>query len=693
MKYTMEHRLEIMRRAWRNQPGWVFLPWMKGGCKDKRERLQTFREESFRWPEDREKILSHMQAHVGDDLFWSPAVYEGRARLTELAWDETCLWADLDQVDPREIEDGLRPTVAWETSPNRYQALWYLDGKYLGFSGIGDLNHRLTDYLGADPSGWDTTQLLRVPEWANHKPERVEENGGIPPIGKLLWRGERVYAPSDIEWIPHLPDRATFEGVMLDQLEAVDRFEVWARVKLKVSSRVRELIGAKIADGDRSERLWEIERELADAGCTVSEIVALVQPTVWNKYADRASELQQLINEATKAIAQRTPESTEAIQEERDTRPDAILLADVLRSIKKPRWLVKNIITQGACGFIAGQPKSFKSWMALDLAISVAEGLPFLGHYRVDAPGPVFYIQEEDGPPLIKQRIEKIWPEKIKDCGVIEGMVDGKLVLDPHGGIDNLQVYASVNLGLVLSEVEWQEWLDYQLSRHEFRLCIIDPLLMVMGDKVTESASDIMAKVLRPIKVLAKKYNVAMMLVHHLKKGETSGQRGGQMMLGSVAYHAWAEDSMYVSPITKDGFLHVERESKLAWAENFKVTNVRNDIWNPKVIDNIAEELEYKDTNKVRSDGSTVTGGGGESKWDQTNISKQRKQRQRVKLTFTTLKAQHDRESFTSKELQKFWKLASHYGVKQQLTRAVEKGWLEVDDTGEDTLWKLRDDT
>jgi hypothetical protein len=58
-------------------------------------------------------------------------------------------------------------------------------------------------------------------------------------------------------------------------------------------------------------------------------------------------------------------------------------------------WLVEALWPQQAVGFIGGPPKAGKSWLALDLAISVATGAPFLGR-KVLKTGPVlFFLGEE----------------------------------------------------------------------------------------------------------------------------------------------------------------------------------------------------------------------------------------------------------------------------------------------------------
>jgi hypothetical protein len=69
--------------------------------------------------------------------------------------------------------EGLpRPTAILESSPGRLQMWWRLDSEVAPEIGE-ELNRRLAYAMGADKSGWDLTELLRVPGTRNHKyPER-----------------------------------------------------------------------------------------------------------------------------------------------------------------------------------------------------------------------------------------------------------------------------------------------------------------------------------------------------------------------------------------------------------------------------------------------------------------------------------------------------------------------------------------
>lgn len=591
-----EATLRLISKAWgRRQNGYCFFPWID---REEQRRAGTRRagyhegpdpeNPAFKWPEERNKIIKHMLDHQEHDLYWCPSLFEYPNRREDLAMDEHALWADLDETDPSTIDD-YPPTIAWESSPGRYQALWLAaSGDFQGASWPGNENQRLTYHLGADRSGWDTTQLLRVPGWTNHK---LDYN---KPRGKVLWSDGPQYHPGDFAELPEVQGAGSGDitDALEQDIENVDRHAVLARVKLKLTRRTRDLLSAREAAGDRSDALWEMERSLADAGCSVAEIVAIVRETVWNKYVDRADEIRRLILEASKAIAAR-PETPEDFEEEIEREPPQ-RFGSLLKNVKRPKFIIDQILTEGACGFIAGEPKCYKSWVGLDLAMSVSTGANFMGHFRVVKPGPVLYIQEEDPLPTLKQRTGKIWASKGTDRLELVRSTDG-LELDwlpPEAEREfDPDIHAYVQKGLVLSDEAWQLWLDETIAQgmenNDYRLVIIDTLMMVAGDVEENKSQAMTTKIFKPLKVLSRKHNCAILVVHHMGKSEKP--RAGQRMLGAVANHAWSEDSIYLSrsPV---GDLKMELESKTVPGKVWRISNLNNTVWQPHVGPWVKEE-------------------------------------------------------------------------------------------------------
>jgi hypothetical protein len=332
--------------------------------------------------------------------------------------------------------------------------------------------------------------------------------------------------------------------------------------------------------------------------------------------------MKRLIAEASKAVASRSEEITEELEEEGE-RKKPQRLGDLLRNIKRPVWLVEGVLTEGATGFIAGEPKTWKSWVGYDLALSVSTGADFLGFFPVKNPGPVLYIQEEDPPPVLKTRGAKIWSGKTID----------KFELDHEGGIFWLpptqeetfdpDVNAYVQQGVTISDDAWQMWIDETLEEgmevegkmERYRLIVIDTLMMTAGDVDENRAQEMTTKIFRPLKVLARKHNVALIVVHHLNKSDK--QRMGQRMLGSVANHAWGEDSIYLTHATGKGNVKMEFESKVAPAAVYKIGNLDNERWDPQLTQWRKDDGNMNSTpsgagDRGASRGARQTGGRGQ---------------------------------------------------------------------------------
>lgn len=588
-KKEVNRYLSLISRAWgRDQSGYVFFPYI-----DRTAQLETgsrrkgFHEgPAFKWPDERQQILDYCMTHTKEDLYWSTSMFEYPMRREDVAMDEHALWADLDEIDPRTLKE-YPPTMAWESSPDRYQALWILgQGDIQGASWPGNENQRMTYLIGADASGWDTVQLLRMPGWDNHKPEYRREDGTYP-TGKLLWDRGQYYTPGDFD---DLPEVAGVSGQLTDalssEIDSIDRQAAIVRVRIKLTKRARDMLTAKEFSGDRSGQLWYLIRALADVGCSVAEIVSIVRDTVWNKFKDRSDEQRRLILEASKAIAQRSDVVTASLEEDDIERDAPQRFGFLMKNIKKPRYVIDKVLTEGACGFIAGEPKCYKSWVGLDMALSVATGAPFLGEFRVVNPGPVLYIQEEDPPTTLKSRSAKIWVNKSTDKLELVNDSNEVLWLPPEREEEfDPDVNAYIQKGVIISDEAWQLWLDETLEQGmggvPYRLVIIDTLMMTAGDVEETRAQEMTTKIFKPLKTMARKHNVALQVVHHMGKADKA--RSGQRMLGSVANHAWSEDSIYLSRSGQDD-IRMERESKTAPGGLHRISNLANQHWSPEVV-------------------------------------------------------------------------------------------------------------
>ena len=76
----------------------------------------------------------------------------------------------------------------------------------------------------------------------------------------------------------------------------------------------------------------------------------------------------------------------------------------------------------GSHGIVAGLPKSYKSLVTTDMALSIATGQPFMNKFEVNEKGvgPTLIVQVENTPALLKDRIVKMANNK----GLLKGATD-----------------------------------------------------------------------------------------------------------------------------------------------------------------------------------------------------------------------------------------------------------------------------
>src|SRR5512145_1737128 len=82
-----------------------------------------------------------------------------------------------------------------------------------------------------------------------------------------------------------------------------------------------------------------------------------------------------------------------------------VRIGDLPREQNGQRWLVEHLWGVSSVGVIGGAPKCSKTWLGLDLALSVASGTACLGKYAVPQPGPALVYLAEDALPVVRERV------------------------------------------------------------------------------------------------------------------------------------------------------------------------------------------------------------------------------------------------------------------------------------------------
>jgi len=83
-------------------------------------------------------------------------------------------------------------------------------------------------------------------------------------------------------------------------------------------------------------------------------------------------------------------------------------VAELDLQLEQDRWLIEGLWGRSAIGLVGGAPKCCKTWLGLDLALSVASGTAAIGHFPVHVTGPALVYLAEDALPQVRARIESL---------------------------------------------------------------------------------------------------------------------------------------------------------------------------------------------------------------------------------------------------------------------------------------------
>jgi hypothetical protein len=530
---------EFLEWVWGEEKGWIDLPAKVG------QYWVPFHAE---WPEDEAAITRRIDSSIRDreNLYYSVALFRNRGRKIEDVLPTAWLWADLDTVHPSVAAGmGWMPTIAVESSPGRYQALWELENKVRP-KDLERLNRAMTYALDADKGGWDLTQVLRLPGTRNWK------YGDAPTVEVMWYQEDKIYSALEL-W------KELEQAVGAEELEGALEIQLPKRAIPGEAKRLLRTPVDQVQEGKRSDVLWRLECLLAESGLKEGEIFGLVWPCAWNKWAGVGtgkSRLRREIRKAMQHVRYRSKISdAETVADDSRAsaavarRPEGLpwVAHDTLVSmnIKRPRWMIEDVWGAVSAGLVAGEPKTGKSLVALAMGVAVASGEPFLGRFRTKVQGPVLMVDNETGLATTQDRLRRMerYMGLIGD-GAVESGPDGFSIKFPEDS--GIPMKFLCDSAFDLTNEDHLKDLVREIEELEPVLVILDPLYLMLGG-IDENRVVELRPTLQWLSQLRNEAGCSIAVVHHMRKqrDKESGTRPGQRVSGSWALHGWPSSSIY----------------------------------------------------------------------------------------------------------------------------------------------------
>ena len=182
-----------------------------------------------------------------------------------------------------------------------------------------------------------------------------------------------------------------------------------------------------------------------------------------------------------------------------------ISLADYMDVDVDPvEWICKDIVCTRGLSMIAGSDNTGKSILAMQLAVSVAMGVPFM-HFQVPRPRKVLLVQFEMDDGLVQQRVPQIlkyyqnsYPDKIKN-------------------LVNLKTVMKKDLGEIFKDKWGSLKGNLQANRRDqYDLVVIDNLYTSTSKDISKNHE--VKDVVSVIRSLVDTFGVSFMVINHNNK-------------------------------------------------------------------------------------------------------------------------------------------------------------------------------
>jgi biotin operon repressor len=210
-------------------------------------------------------------------------------------------------------------------------------------------------------------------------------------------------------------------------------------------------------------------------------------------------------------------------------------------------WMVDGWLPDHSVTFLVSPPESYKTWLLLDLAVSVAAGVPFLGQFQINSPGPTLIIQQEDSHEGLVDRLALIAEQKL---GAVPKLGDGEWEVPT---MPDIPVYIHPSRMLRFDNKKVLDELEEQIKQIKPKVIMIDPLYSTTSVDNYMAAS---AEQMMILKTWRDKYGCSFVIAHHSKKNVDPDSTAREDSWGSQFLNAFLEAGW-----------QIRRNSKLAQNE------------------------------------------------------------------------------------------------------------------------------
>jgi hypothetical protein len=208
----------------------------------------------------------------------------------------------------------------------------------------------------------------------------------------------------------------------------------------------------------------------------------------------------------------------------------------VAATLTRPSEIVKGLLHKGTKLVIGGGSKAFKTWTQLDLAISVAEGIPWIGFETIRSK--VLYINFEIHAEFFQERIASVTEARGLPCA------------PENLDVWNLRGYANSYQIVVPKIIERTKAVGYSLI-------ICDPIYKLYGTTDENSAGEV-AQLLNSMETICVKTGSSVAFGAHYSKGNQANKESIDRISGSGVFARDPDSIISFTKHEEDGAFTIE---------------------------------------------------------------------------------------------------------------------------------------
>lgn len=260
-----------------------------------------FQQKFFKWPDQREGLGPYIDSIVkGNNVWFGINLFRRPERKRDFALPTPLVWSDLDTCDPGEINPP--PQCRLKTSHYNFQGIWRLEENIDPEQAQAYSKRIAYAYAdkGADKSGWDIEQLLRVPFTFNYK---YDDGATEVPTVQLLSKFEaRLPVAVFEEFTPPTPEEILVHDEPVPDVLSLPEPQqiIYAYGNELRRTPFAEIFGTE-PKSDWSAAMWQLLNICLEVGMTKEETFAIALVAKCNKYDRDNRPIGYLWKEIAKA--------------------------------------------------------------------------------------------------------------------------------------------------------------------------------------------------------------------------------------------------------------------------------------------------------------------------------------------------------------------------------------------------------